>query len=155
MEHVDILIENANELITLQGSNKPRLKKGMNDLSIIQKGSIAISNGNIVEVGKDLQYKADKIINAKGKMFMPHWDPLSDRAAIISITPWQTWLQKSSFGGKLLLGKGQTIKCPLISGKPTRNNCSLQGYQETTYILLKSALHARLNTSILTGREIK
>ncbi|MCK4901940.1 MAG: imidazolonepropionase, partial [Thermoplasmatales archaeon] len=62
METVDILIKNANELITLKGPNKPRTKKEMSNLSIIKKGSIAIKNGIIVETGKNLKYKAKKVI---------------------------------------------------------------------------------------------
>ena len=71
METVDILIKNANELITLKGPKKPRIKKEMNKLSIIKKGSIAINNGLIVETGKYLNYKARKTIDAKGKVVMP------------------------------------------------------------------------------------
>jgi imidazolonepropionase len=71
METVDILIKNANELITLKGSNKPRTKKQMGNLRIIKKGSIAIKNGKIIDIGKNLKYKAEKIIDANGKTVMP------------------------------------------------------------------------------------
>ena len=71
METVDILIKNSNELITLKGPNKPRTKKEMSNLSIIKKGSIAIKNGIIVEIGKNLKYKAKKTIDASGKVVMP------------------------------------------------------------------------------------
>jgi imidazolonepropionase len=71
MKTVDILIKNANELITLYGPNKPRTKQEMNDLSIIKNGSIAIKDGKIVETGKDLKYDADEIIDASGKTVMP------------------------------------------------------------------------------------
>jgi len=71
METCDILLKNANELITLKGSNKPRTKNEMNDLSIIEKGSIAIKNGKIVDAGKNLNFKADKTIDVSGKIVMP------------------------------------------------------------------------------------
>lgn len=71
MDHVDILIVNANELVTLKGKNKPRRKEEMNELSVISDGSIAISDGNIVDIGKDLRYSADTIIDAKGKIVLP------------------------------------------------------------------------------------
>jgi imidazolonepropionase len=71
METADILIKNANELITLKGSNKPRTKKQMSKLGIIKKGSIAIKNGKIIDVGTNLKYKAKNIIDAKGKTVMP------------------------------------------------------------------------------------
>jgi imidazolonepropionase len=71
METVDILIKNANELITLKGPNKPRINKEMSDLSIINNGSIAIKEGIIVETGKNLKYKIKKTIDASGKVVMP------------------------------------------------------------------------------------
>jgi len=71
METVDILIKNANELITLKGSNKPRIKKQMNNLSIINKGDLAIKDGIIFDVGKNLKYKSERIIDATGKAVMP------------------------------------------------------------------------------------
>jgi len=71
MEHVDLLIKNANEIVTLKGPNRPRCKEEMNDLSIIKKGSIAIKENFIFDIGKDLKYKADKTIDAKGKIVIP------------------------------------------------------------------------------------
>ncbi len=71
MDTMDILIKNANELVTLKGGNKPRTKKEISNLSIIKSGSIAIKDGNIIEIGKNLKYKAEKIIDAKGKTVMP------------------------------------------------------------------------------------
>lgn len=71
METVDILIKNANELITLEGPNSPRIDEQMSDLTIIQNGSVAIKDGKIVETGKDLNFKAKKTIDASGKIVMP------------------------------------------------------------------------------------
>ncbi|HDQ16296.1 MAG TPA: imidazolonepropionase, partial [Bacteroidetes bacterium] len=71
METCNILVKNANELITLKGPNEPRTKKEMNNLSIIKKGSIAIKDGKIVDVGKNLNYKGKEIIDATGKVVMP------------------------------------------------------------------------------------
>jgi len=71
MVTVDILIKNANELITIKGRNKPRIKKEISNLSIIKSGSIAIKDGNIFEIGKNLKYKAERIIDVKGKTVMP------------------------------------------------------------------------------------
>ncbi len=53
METVDILIKNASELITMDGPNRPRIKKEMCELSIIENGSVAIKDGKIVETGND------------------------------------------------------------------------------------------------------
>ena len=71
METADIFIKNANELITLKGPNNPRTKKQMGNLSIIQKGSLAVRDGKIIETGKNLKYKAEKMIDASGKIVMP------------------------------------------------------------------------------------
>ena len=71
MEIVDILIKNANELITLKGPDKSRTKKEMSNLSIINKGSIAVKDGIIVDVGKNLKYKSETVINTKGKIALP------------------------------------------------------------------------------------
>jgi imidazolonepropionase len=71
MEKVDLLIKNANEIITLKGPNKPRIKKQMSNLSIIKKGDLAIKNKIIFDVGKNLKYKSEETINANGKTVMP------------------------------------------------------------------------------------
>jgi len=71
MESVDLLITNASELLTLKGPKKPRTRKLMKRLSIITNGSIAIRNGLIVDVGCNLRYKSDKIIDASRKLVMP------------------------------------------------------------------------------------
>lgn len=71
MDTLDILIKNANELITLKGPNRPRIKKEMSNLSIIKNGSIAIKDGFIVDIGKNLKFKAKKTIDAKGKTALP------------------------------------------------------------------------------------
>jgi len=71
MANVDILIKNANELITLKGSNKPIIKSQTSNLSIIKGGSIAIKDGEIVDVGKNLRYNAEKTIDASNKIVLP------------------------------------------------------------------------------------
>ena len=71
MESVDILIENANEMITLKGPNKPRTKKEMSNLGIINGGSIAIKDGTIMDVGENLKYTSDNVIDASGKTVLP------------------------------------------------------------------------------------
>ncbi|UCH71430.1 MAG: imidazolonepropionase [Thermoplasmatales archaeon] len=71
METVDVIIKNANELITLRGPNKPRKKEQMNNLSIIKNGSIAIKDNKILDIGKNLKYKAEKTIDASDKIVMP------------------------------------------------------------------------------------
>jgi len=71
MQSVDLLITQASELLTLKGQKKPRVQQQMKNLGIIKNGSVAIKNGQIVDVGKNLRYKADAIIDASGKLVMP------------------------------------------------------------------------------------
>jgi len=71
METVDIFIKNASELITMDGPNRPRIRKEMCDISIIENGSVAIKDGKIIETGNDLEYGAEKTIDASGKTVMP------------------------------------------------------------------------------------
>ena len=71
METVDILIKNANEILTLKGPNRSRKKEEMDNLSIINNGSIAINKGLIFDVGENLKYKAIETIDARGKTVMP------------------------------------------------------------------------------------
>ena len=71
MEKVDLLIKNANEVATLSGPNRPRVKKEMKNLSIIKKGDIAVKDGIIFDVAKNLKYKSEKILDAKGKIIIP------------------------------------------------------------------------------------
>lgn len=71
VEKVDILIKNANQVLTLKGPNRPRVKQEMNDLSIVENGVVGIKDGLIFGVGKNLKYKADVVVDAKNKVVMP------------------------------------------------------------------------------------
>ncbi|HDM67208.1 MAG TPA: imidazolonepropionase, partial [Thermoplasmatales archaeon] len=71
MEEVDLLIKDASELLTLSGPSHPRCREEMRNLGVIEKGSIAIKNGLIVDVGRNLEYKAEETIDASGKTVMP------------------------------------------------------------------------------------
>jgi len=75
-EEVDLLIENANEVITLRGgSQKPLRGEHMKDLGIIKGGSVAVNEGRIVAVGKTQEVKRKfegrETIDASGKVAMP------------------------------------------------------------------------------------
>jgi imidazolonepropionase len=75
-EKVDLLIVNADELITLAGANqKPRIGKQMRELGIINHGALAVKDGRIVAVGKTAEvtkaFKAENVISANGKIVMP------------------------------------------------------------------------------------
>ncbi|HHH79830.1 MAG TPA: imidazolonepropionase [Thermoplasmatales archaeon] len=70
-ENVDVLIENASEVVTLQGSKVPRRKEEMNELAVIKNASIAIKDGKIIDVGKCNGYSAKRVIDASGKTIIP------------------------------------------------------------------------------------
>jgi len=75
-ESADILIVNAEELLTLAGSSQaPRKGKEMRELGIIRDGALAIRAGKIVGVGKthDITkaFRAEYILSAKGKTVLP------------------------------------------------------------------------------------
>ncbi len=74
--HVDILIVDAEELITLKGySERPKIGAELRDLGIIPRGAVAVMNGKIVDVGKTdvlvKKYDADLLIDASGKIVLP------------------------------------------------------------------------------------
>jgi imidazolonepropionase len=75
-EKADILIVNAEELVTLTGgSQKPRTGKQMQELGIICNGGLAIKDGRVVAVGKSSDvtkvFKAENVIRANGKIVLP------------------------------------------------------------------------------------
>jgi imidazolonepropionase len=75
-EKVDLLIINADELVTLSGDNhKPRTGKQMREIGIIRNGGLAIKDGRILSVGKTPDvtkgFKAENVISANGKIVLP------------------------------------------------------------------------------------
>jgi imidazolonepropionase len=75
-EKVNLLIVNAEELVTLvDGNQKPRIGKQMRELGIIRNGGLAAKDGRIVAVGKTSDvtkvFNAENIINASGKIVLP------------------------------------------------------------------------------------
>jgi len=71
METVDLLIKNANQVVTLSGPNRPRIKKEMDDLAILKNVDIVVKKGIIYDVGKNLKYQSKEIIDASGKTVIP------------------------------------------------------------------------------------
>jgi len=75
-EEIDLLIENANELVTIRGgSQKPLLGERMKDLGIIKGGSLAVHKGRIVDVGRRQEIKkrfeSKETLDVSGKVVMP------------------------------------------------------------------------------------
>jgi imidazolonepropionase len=75
-EKADLLIVNANELVTLAGANQsPRTGKQMLELGITRNGALAVKDGRIAAVGKTPEitkaYKAENVVSASGKTVLP------------------------------------------------------------------------------------
>lgn len=79
MENI-LYIKNATELITVEGHNEePAKKDEMNDVCIIENGSVLAKDGNIIAVGKDQKLRKEygeliekaEIIDATGKIVTP------------------------------------------------------------------------------------
>jgi len=75
-----LIIKNAKQLLTLKGfSDRPKIKKEMADLGIIENGAIVCADERIVSVGKefdlenleDFNPKLVEWIDASGKVAMP------------------------------------------------------------------------------------
>ena len=71
MESVDLVITHASELLTLKGSQKPRVRQQMRNLGVLKDCSLAVHDGLIVDIGRNLRYQADTVIDAAGKLVMP------------------------------------------------------------------------------------
>lgn len=73
----DFVIINANELVTLKGSQtKPRTKNEMRNIEIIKNGAVAVKDGIIISVGSTEEVinqfdKGFKVIDATGKLVTP------------------------------------------------------------------------------------
>jgi len=70
---VDIIIKNPNELLTMSLPNKIIRGKDYKNIPILNNTDIAIKNGLIIEIGKNLDkvFETDKIINCEGKTVLP------------------------------------------------------------------------------------
>ncbi len=73
----DLIIHHASELLTMRGPKRARAKGEMSELSIIQDGAVAISDGVIVDVGKSepvlREHDAAGVekLDASGSVVMP------------------------------------------------------------------------------------
>lgn len=71
----DLIIRNADQLLTLSGAARARKGPEMNCLGIIANGAVAVQDGRIIACGKSAdicrEYQADQTIDAAGKVVMP------------------------------------------------------------------------------------
>jgi imidazolonepropionase len=70
---VELLIHDAAQLVTCASPSRPKRGRAMQDAGVIANGSIAINAGEIVAIGasRDVQVKAGKTIDARGKVVCP------------------------------------------------------------------------------------
>ena len=75
MKEVDILVKDISELHTFKGPKRPRKGEEMKDTGKIEKGALAVKDGEIIEVGDsqelDSRYEADRVVKASGKTVIP------------------------------------------------------------------------------------
>lgn len=78
MQEIDLIIENANELVTIHSKKGYKTREEMNELGIKNNGSVAVKNGKIVAVGEKSEIKNEInistdtiIIDATGKTVIP------------------------------------------------------------------------------------
>ena len=75
-ESVDLLILNAEELLTLASdSTRPRTGSQMRELGIIHDGALAVQEGRVIATGKTPElakvFKSENVLNARGKTVLP------------------------------------------------------------------------------------
>lgn len=76
MEKIDLIIENAAQLVTCAAGGKPkRGAAAMRDVGLIENGALAVNRGKIVGVGKtdeiNSRFQAAMTIDASGKIVAP------------------------------------------------------------------------------------
>lgn len=72
--HIDLIIQNAAQLVTCASPTGPKHGAEMADIGIMTNGSVVIHAGRIVAVGSAdelTQYTADTVIDAAGKVVCP------------------------------------------------------------------------------------
>lgn len=75
MQHADLIIRNAGQLVTCASGGKPKRGAEMRDIGIIENGAVAVVGGKIAAVGKSDailgEFSSDKMFDADGKVVCP------------------------------------------------------------------------------------
>jgi imidazolonepropionase len=69
MESVDLVITHASELLTLKGPQKPRVRQQMTNLGVLKDCSLAVHDGLIVDIGRNLRYPHTHVVFAGSREF--------------------------------------------------------------------------------------
>lgn len=148
MESVDILITHASELLTLKGPVKPRSQKQMKNLGIIKNGAVAIKNGQILDVGKNLRYKADTVIDASGKLVMPGFVDPHTHLVFAGSREFELDLKLAGVPYMEILKRGGGI---FYTVKQTRNATSTRLLEESKKRLETMLLYGTTSCEAKTG----
>jgi imidazolonepropionase len=74
-QKIDLIIENAAQLVTCASQGKPKRLEAMKDVGLIESGSAAVNKGEIVGVGASEEirrnFQANETIDAGGKVVCP------------------------------------------------------------------------------------
>lgn len=72
---VDLLIENAAQLVTCAANGAPKRGAAMNNVGIVENGALAVSGGKIVGAGDTKaitdNFQSETVIDARGKVVCP------------------------------------------------------------------------------------
>lgn len=155
---VDLVLINANELVTLRGSStKPKTGKDMNNLEAIKNGAFAVSNGRIATVGtteevlKRLEGEYE-IIDAKDKLVTPGL--IDPHVHLIFAGTREVELEKMAVKGVAYLEiKSQGGGMPLTL-KKTAETSTKDQMKITTKILDRMLIHGTTTIEAKSGYEM-
>lgn len=162
-EKVDLLIRKANELLTLcNPSQKPAKKETMRNLNIIENGAIVVHEGKIVAVGKtnkiEQDFKADKVIDATGKVVMPGFVDPHTHIIFASSREEEFELRLQGAGYmEILAGGGGILKTVQETRKASKERL-VETAKQTLDIMLKhgtTTVEAKSGYGLTTKDEIK
>lgn len=76
MRRIDLLLAHASQVVTLDGGEGPKAgPEAMNDLGVVEGGSVAIHRGRVVEVGPSQElarrYRATRTLACRGRTLLP------------------------------------------------------------------------------------
>ncbi len=162
-EEVELLIENAGEVVTLQGgSRKPLLGEQMSSLGIIKEGSVAVNEGRIVAVGKTREirgkFEGKETVDVEGKVVMPGFvDPHTHLVFAGSREEeFEMRIQGSTYM-EILESGGGILKTVRETRKASRNEL-LESCKKTLDIMLEhgtTTVEAKSGYGLSTIDEVK
>ncbi|MEO6051692.1 MAG: imidazolonepropionase [Pyrinomonadaceae bacterium] len=75
MQHADLIVHNAGQLVTCASGGKPKRGAAMLDVGMIENGAITVADGKFIGVGKSSDivgsFSSDNVIDADGSVVCP------------------------------------------------------------------------------------